>query len=395
MRVLPLLVAAALALPPGRLMSQTITRPVTTLDGRHLTPADVERIVTQAMARERVSGLALAIVNHGEVVYLRAFGERNTEQHLPLTTATTMYAASLTKTMFARLAVQLAEAGTLDLDRPLIEYTGPLDTVPKWAELMLDPRHRRITARMMLSHTSGLSNFRFLNPGEKLLINFEPGSRYAYSGEGLNFLQYVIERITRTPLETLMRDRVFAPLGMTRTSMVWDSSFAADLAMGNDSTGTMVGHARRSTARAAGSADTDIRDMATWLQAMVRGTGLSPAARRALFSPHVRIRSEHQFPTLDTLTTTRDDGIALSYGLGWGLVRSAYGPAFFKEGADDITRNHLIGFPDAQSGMVVLTNSGRGNRVFPELFAVLLGDRVSPWAWNGLAPWRGPLLPAR
>jgi CubicO group peptidase (beta-lactamase class C family) len=376
----------ALSLMPTSLLAQVIQHPVTTLDGRRLSPESVERTITEAMARERVTGLAVAIINRGEVVYLRAFGEKNATTHERLTTGSTMYAASFTKTMFAHLVMQLVDDRVLDLDRPVVQYVPRLDTVAKWAEMTSDPRHAKITPRMLMAHTSGFSNFRFMNPGEKLLINFEPGARYAYSGEGLNFLQYVIEQITGTSLTALMRDRVFRPLGMTRTSMVWDSTFAADVAMGHDTSGAMVGHSKRSSPRAAGSADTDIRDMARYMQAMLRGDRLSASARRTMFSPQVRIRSDHQFPTLDTLTTTRDDGIALSYGIGWGLVRSPYGVGFFKEGHDDITRNHMIGFADRQSGMVVMSNSGRGDRVFPELCAVLLGDRVSPWAWNGLAP---------
>lgn len=369
-------------------MAQVIQQPVVTLDGRRLAPDSVEATITRAMARAQVTGLAVAIINRGEIVYLRAFGEANAVTHAPLTTGSTMYAASFTKTMFAHLAMQLVTDGVLELDRPVIQYVPRLDTVAKWAELAQDPRHASITSRMLLSHTSGLSNFRFLNPGEKLLINFTPGERYAYSGEGLNFLQYVIEQRTGTSLTVLMRERVFRPLGMTRTSMVWDSTFAADLAMGHDTSGTMVGHNRRSAPRAAGSADTDIRDMARYLQAMLRGERLDAAARRTMFTPQVRIRSHHQFPTLDTLTTTRDDGIALSYGIGWGLVSTPYGAGFFKEGHDDITRNHMIGFADRQSGMIVMSNSGRGDLVFPELFATLLGDRFSPWAWNGLQPVR-------
>lgn len=375
-----------LTLMPTSLVAQIIQQPVTTLDGRRLSPETVERTITEAMTRERVTGLAVAIINRGEVVYLRAFGEKNVITHAPLTTGSTMYAASFTKTMFAHLAMQLVDDGVLNLDRPVVQYVPRLDTVEKWAELTTDPRHMKLTPRMLLTHTSGFSNYRFLNPGEKLLINFEPGARYAYSGEGLNLLQYVIEQITGTSLTVLMRERVFQPLGMTRTSMVWDSTFAADLAMGHDTSGALVGHSKRSSPRASGSADTDIRDMARYLQAILRGDRLSVAARRTMFSPQIRIRSDHQFPTLDTLTTSRDDGVALSYGIGWGFVSSPYGVGFFKEGSDDITRNHMVGFADRASGMVVMSNSGRGDRVFPELFAVLLGDRVSPWAWNGLAP---------
>ncbi len=386
MRSISAFVCFSLLATPTMALSQSIQHPVTTLDGRVLPVAAVDSVVRNAMARERVPGLAIAIINHGEVAYLRAFGERSTETREPLSTRSTMYAASFTKTMFAYLVMQLADEHLLDLDRPVVSYTGPLDTVAKWSDLASDERHRRITTRMLLSHTSGFANFRFLNSGGKLLINFEPGSRYAYSGEGLNFLQYVVERIAGTSLTTLMRDKVFVPLGMTGTSMVWDSTFAVDLAAGHDSSGKVIGHARRSAPRAAGSADTNIEDMARYLVAIIRGRSLSRESFSAMLTPQIRIRSAHQFPTLDVLTTTRDDGIKLSYGLGWGLLESPYGRAFFKEGSDDITRNHMIAFDGVQSGMIVMSNSGRGDLVFPQLFATLLGDRFSPWAWDGLAP---------
>jgi CubicO group peptidase (beta-lactamase class C family) len=386
MKSLALVVGSVLIGSP--LTAQAVQRPISTLDGRHLTPRVVDTTVANAMTRERVPGLAIAIIERGEIVYLRAFGERNTVTHEPLTTHSTLYAASFTKTMFARLVLQLVDDGKLDLDRPVIDYTGPIDTVEKWSDLASDPRYRKITARMLLSHTSGFANFRFLNPDRKLHILFEPGSRYAYSGEGLNLLQFVVEKITGASLTTLMHDRVFLPLGMTHTSMVWDSTFAADLAMGHDTAGTMIGHSRRSSPRAAGSADTNIEDLARYMLAVLRGTGLSAQSHRAMFSPQIRIHSQHQFPTLDTSTTTRDDNVALSYGLGWGLIQTRYGRGFFKEGTDDITRNHMVGFTDSQRGMVVMTNSGRGDRLFALLFARLLGDRYSPWAWNGLTPVR-------
>jgi CubicO group peptidase (beta-lactamase class C family) len=66
---------------------------------------------------------------------------------------------------------------------------------------------------MLLSHTSGFANFRWLEDDRKLRIHFEPGSRFAYSGEGIDLLQLVVETITKKPLDELMQERVFQPLG--------------------------------------------------------------------------------------------------------------------------------------------------------------------------------------
>jgi CubicO group peptidase (beta-lactamase class C family) len=106
-----------------------------------------------------------------------------------------------------------------------------------YKDLADDPRDKRITARTLLSHTSGFPNWRWINDDRKLNINFEPVSRYAYSGEGINLLQLVVETITSEPLQDLMRTHIFEPFGMARSSMVWDSRFESDYANGYDEWG--------------------------------------------------------------------------------------------------------------------------------------------------------------
>ena len=81
---------------------------------------------------------------------------------------------------------------------------------------------------MLLSHTSGLPNWRWFADDKKLRIYFEPGARFAYSGEGIDLLQLVVESTANKGLKELMEERVFGPLGMNRTSMVWESRFEGD-----------------------------------------------------------------------------------------------------------------------------------------------------------------------
>jgi CubicO group peptidase (beta-lactamase class C family) len=98
---------------------------------------------------------------------------------------------------------------------------------------------------MLLSHTSGFANWRWMEEDRKLKIHFEPGSRYAYSGEGIDLLQLVVETITKTPLEELMQERLFQPLGITRTSMIWHERSKSDYANGYDQYERSVGAHRR------------------------------------------------------------------------------------------------------------------------------------------------------
>jgi CubicO group peptidase (beta-lactamase class C family) len=375
---------------------------VTRLDGRTLTHDQVAAAVGRLMEAGRVPGLALAILNGGEIVYQRAFGHRDVERRLPLTDTTVMYAASFTKVMFAYMVMQLVEEGTLDLDRPVESYLRqPLPRYPDYADLARDARYRRITPRMLLSHTSGFRNWRFLSPAGALDtlgtldIHFEPGTRYSYSGEGIQLLQLVVEEVTGRSTADLMRERVFDRFGMTRTSMLWEERFAGDVAVGYDERGTALGHRRRRSVRAAGSVDSDLADVARFARGVLRGEGLRPETRAQMLSPQIRINSTHQFPTPPTDTTDRDAAIALSYGLGWGLLQSPYGRAYFKEGHDDGTENYMIAFDGPKTAIVIMTNSSNGESIFTELLATLIGDTFTPSEWERYVPYDAPAAAAR
>ena len=371
-----------------------ILGPVRTLDRRTLSPVQVEATVIDLMAKGRVTGLGLAILNRGEIVYLNAFGKADADKGAPLTIQSSMYAASFTKAMFASMVMQLVSEGTLALDTPIERYLKkPLPDYEKYADLKSDPRWRMWTARMLLSHTTGMPNFRFFpktggfDPDHPLWIDFTPGSRYAYSGEGINLLQFVLENGLGLEVGALMRERIFEGLGMTRTSMLWRDDFAADLAQGHDEAGKVLGHNARRSVRAAGSADSTIRDMALFLQATLKQKTAPRKFWKEMMKPQVRIRSAHQFPTLDETTSSRDDRVQLSYGLGWGLLKTPHGRAFFKGGHDDGWENYMIGFDKTGTGIVIMTNSSNGESIFKELLQTLVGDTYTVWEWEDYTPW--------
>ncbi len=295
------------------------------------------------MTAGRVTGLGLAILTDGTIVYRKAYGIRDKEKDLPLTTDSVMSAASFTKVAFAYLVMQLVEDGSLNLDKPVYQYLPkPLPEYDNYKDLAGDARYKKITARMLLSHTSGLPNWRWFTDEKSLRIYFEPGSRFAYSGEGIALLQLVVESVTKRGLKELMDDRVFRPLGMSRTSMVWEPRFDENYANGYDKQRKSLGSQRRTKAGAAGSMLTTVNDFAKFMQAVLNGTGLRRETRELMLSPQVRISSLHGFPTLATETTSQNDAIQLSYGLGWGLYWTPYGKAFFKEGHDDGWRNYTV-----------------------------------------------------
>lgn len=358
------------------------------LDGSLISPAEIDATVSRLLKAAEVTGAGITIFNAGKVAYSKAYGFRDTEKKLPLTPDSVMGAASLTKATFAYLVMQLVEQRVLDLDEPVQNYLPkPLPEYDSYRDLAGDPRYKKITARMLLSHTSGFPNLRWLNADHKLNINFEPGSRYAYSGEGIQLLQLVVEIVTKTPLQDLMPARLFKPLGMTRTSMVSEDHFENDCANGYDEWGRSLGFQQRRTAEAAGSMQTTLRDFSAFLEVMMAGKGLSKSARDLMLSPQIRIASKHQFPTLEKTATDANRAIRLSYGLGWGLYWSPYGKAFFKEGHDNGFRNYAVVFDKPKHGVLILTNSSNGEGIFKELLETLLHDTFTPIEWEGFTPY--------
>lgn len=336
----------------------------------------------------RVTGIGIAILNDGRVSYLNAYGFRDKEQKLPLTPDSVMTSASLSKAAFALMVMQLVQDGILDLDKPVYRYLPrPVSEYEKYKDLAGDPRYKKVTARMLLSHTSGFPNWRRFTEDGKLTIHFEPGTRYAYSGEGIDLLQLVVETRTGKKLDQLMRQRVFEPLGMNRSSMVWESRFENDFANAYDEEERSLGPQRRKTADAAGSMQTTLRDFARLMCAVLNGEGLQPEALDLMLSPQVEIRSRHQFPTLSVDATDANQAIRLSYGLGWGLYFSPYGKAFFKEGHDDGFRHYAVGFEKPKSGIVLMTNSSNGEGIFKELLEKLQRNIYTPIDWEGYSPY--------
>ena len=364
--------------------AQTIER----LDGSNISAAEVDATVTQLMKAAEVPGAGIAIINGDGVVYEKGYGYRDTEKKLPLTTDTVMSGASFTKAVFAYMVMQLVQEGRLNLDKPVYKYLPkPLPEYEKYADLKDDPRYRQITARMLLDHTSGFPNWRALEDDHKLHVHFEPGSQFAYSGEGMDLLQLVVETITRENLQTLAQERVFGPLRMSRTSMVWQPAFENNYANGYDEYGRALGPQKWTRSEAAGSLLTTAHDFGNFVAAVMRGQGLKKKARDVMLSAQVRIRSKHQFPSLENTTTQENDAIKLSYGLGWGLFWTPDGEAFFKEGHDAGERNYAVAFPEKKIGIVIMTNSANGEGIYEELLETILHDTYTPIEWEGFTPY--------
>lgn len=348
---------------------------------------DMDGAVKAAMAETGAKGLAVALIDKGQVVSVNTWGMRNAKGD-PLRDDTIMYGASLTKAVFGYLVTQLASEGKLDLDKPIaamfpkpIADYGNVEGYGQWGDLAGDPRTQKVTPRHALNHATGFANFAFLEPDQKLRFHFDPGSNYAYSGEGISLLQFGVEKGLGLSVEAELQRRFFKPLGMTRTSLIWQDSFGTNLADGWDENGKTEPHDDRSRVRAAGSMDTTIHDLAQMAAAMVRGYGLPKKWRIEYARGTQKIASKTQFPTLNN-PAGPGEGTDARAALGPIAFAGPQGPGWFKGGHNDVTANTLVCLERGQRCVLILGNDVRIEKAFPKLVRTALGETGVPYGWE-------------
>jgi CubicO group peptidase (beta-lactamase class C family) len=242
---------------------------------------------------------------------------------------------------------------------------------------------------MLLSHSSGLANFAFIEPDKKMHLRFDPGTQFLYSGEGINLVQFVIEQQKHAPLDELMQAALFTPLGMKQTGMIYRHDFDANLADRFDRNGAFHSQTHRFPARGAGNMASSANDLALFTTALLNGKIIKPKTMQQMLSPQIKINAVHQFQFGADALATGPEGpaVGLAYGLGWGLLtHTKFGPAFFKEGHGDGAQNYIICFQRSRSCMILLTNDDNGELAFRSLLEHLFGDTVTPWEWEGYTP---------
>jgi D-alanyl-D-alanine-carboxypeptidase/D-alanyl-D-alanine-endopeptidase len=373
--------------------SQTVTR----LDDSKISSAELDNKVQQLMKDGNVHGLAISVFNKNKPVYEKVFGYKRFDTKEPLQTNTNFYGASLSKAVFAVLVMKMVEEKVIELDKPLESYLPqPVYAYGKgtswnqdYTDLKGDSLYKKITARMCLDHTSGFPNWRWYEPDQKLRVDFEPGSGYSYSGEGLCYLQFVLEKITGKLLEQLMEEKIFHPLGMSTSSYTWQSRFEKNYCYGHDTNGKVLEKDKDNAPRSASTLETTPEDLSLFLEGVLEKRILGAASSKEMFTPQLRLRSKIQMEARSWLDTTNseNDKIQLSYGLGWGILQTPYGFGAFKEGHGDGFQHYLIIFPDKQMGILILTNSDNGEGIFKELLEVAIEDKYTPWRWQNYIPY--------
>jgi len=375
----------ALLLIPGYADSESES--IIDLNGKGVPAREIEQSVRREMQESGITGLSMAVINDSRVVHARAYGYKNKRQGTLMNEETVLAAASLSKPVFAYLVMILVDERVIDVDKPLYQYLEkPIEECAGWNELKADERYKQITARMALSHSTGFPNLRIFMPDKRLAILFDPGSRFQYSGEGMQFLQSVIEEITGKDLQQLAVQKVFTPLQMTRSSYVWDERFADNCADRHDAVENWYRLRRQGEARAGGSMVTTAGDYGKFLVAVLRGTGLSKPAREQMLTPQIAISSTSMFGPGSWDDRDKFKSIHLSWGLGFGRFDTTAGRAFFHTGHDSGAQNYAVAYADKGTGIVLLSNSDNFEGAAAKILKAVIDDVYTPVDWLGYVP---------
>jgi CubicO group peptidase (beta-lactamase class C family) len=272
-----------------------------------------------------------------------------------VTPHTVFEGASLGKPAFAYAVLALEAAGLIDLDTALSAYVS-------YEPVAHDPRHTAVTARRVLSHQTGLPNWR--REGGPLEFEFDPGSRFGYSGEGYMYLQRAIEHIMEEPAGLVARALVFDHFNMQRSRFVPDSKTVSDYATGHDGTGTPIDKTWPDAAYVAYGLHTTVLDFSRLMLGIRNERALDePAATRAV-GWQVDVH-----PT------------AVGWGLGWGIETTAAGPAIWHWGDNPGFKHYAYLALASGNGIVVFTNADGGMAIMPEIVTLALGAEPLGLGW--------------
>jgi CubicO group peptidase (beta-lactamase class C family) len=317
--------------------------------------ARLDKRVPQLLDSANIPGLSIAVISEGKVIYSGAYGVKNAETKEKVDVNTVFDAASLSKPMFAYAVLQLVDAGLIDLDKPLYQYLP-------YEDILRDKRYQKITARMVLSHSTGFPNWR---GGDSLRIKFEPGKQFSYSGEGFVYLQKVVEKLTGRPLNEVMAEKVFTPLGMNYSSYVWNEKLEKNFAMPHGAFGNVIPKNKPGEVNAAYSLQTTAGDYATFIAAILNETGLKKQTAQAMVSPQIQVPQKSSEPTVLSKF--------ISWGLGFGLQQSSDGNAFWHWGDNNPFKAYIVAYKKEKTGVVYFANSYNGLSIIKEITALTTG----------------------
>jgi CubicO group peptidase (beta-lactamase class C family) len=303
-------------------------------------PAALETMAEDDAARRNVCSVAFATLSGGDPQPSHAVDRCGPPPAAPI-----YQAASLAKPVFAYLVLKLVDQKVLALDDPIGRYLpqGYMHRQnllalnrPPVEDLVPPSQLRRITVRMLLTHSSGLPNWSSDGP---LAPSFEPGTDWKYSGEGYVLLQRAVEAAATEPLDRLADRLVFPGLGMRQSSFRLSPAVAGHLVQGSTASGE-ARQLRFPFAVASSSLYTSADDYAKFMAAVLQDKAMTSRITDGAVNVSRRL--------------------GLKWGLGWGVEESPQGTHLWHWGNNPGYRCLAMASLQSLDGIAVFTNSDAG-----------------------------------
>ena len=306
--------------------------------------------IEQLLNDNNIPTLGLGLIEDGKLTKINVYGTQDGKTSAAYNSLFNV--ASLTKPVTAMTVLRLVSLGKWNLDEPLDKYWIDPD-------IAKDSRHKKLTTRLILSHQTGFPNWRLMNKDNKLNFEFEPGTKYQYSGEGFEYLRKAIEKKFGKSLEELAKEYVFQPLGMNDSSYIWNEKKDSDkIVVGYDNNGKPYDVVKNKTSNAADDLTTTVEDYSKFLGAVMNNELLSPSVFEAMKTRQVETKKNKYF------------GLGFEiYDLGNGEIALSHG------GSDKGVNTIVFLLPKTKQGLIIFTNVDDGHKVYRQLIKKYLGDK--------------------
>ncbi|OAB77992.1 serine hydrolase domain-containing protein [Cochleicola gelatinilyticus] len=320
--------------------------------------ADVDAFIEAHMDYYLIPGVSLGLINNGKLVYHKNYGVQSMLTKKKIEDDNVFQAASVTKAVFAFVVNRLADRDVIDLDTPLY-------TLLPFKNIEHIEDYKLITARMVLSHQSGLPNWAWGGPsgwkkGRQTELLFKPGTAYGYSGEAFQYLHRVVEKVTGKDILTLIQEEVIEPLQMQPLYF-----------KGNDKLKMVQGHLAGNPTYwdmalepgVAHSMLTEAKTFSEFVAALSNRKGLSEEQYDAMFKRIVKAKG---------FESPNNSYWDLGLGLGFFVEDTHHGKAIMHGGSNWDFQSEFVLFTEKKMGFVIFTNSNTGHKLSQELEAFLM-----------------------
>lgn len=317
--------------------------------------AQLQKDIPQLMKEANVPGMSVALIRNGKMVWSGVYGLMSNNTRQPVTKQSIFEANSLSKPVFGYAVLTLVDQGKIDLDKPIYKYmdSGYFD------KACIDPRVKLVTARMILSNSSGIGYPPDFSD-DKFVMNFNPGEKFQYSPQGFGVLARVIEYITQMRLENFMQQAILGPLHMDQSSYVWESRYDSLRVYRHNWQGNAdsTQHGKYQHGAACCSLQTNADDYSKVVIALMNGELLKKATWQEMMKPQINVdkRAPNVF-----------------WGLGWGLEKTQAGECFWHWGDGGRSKDYITGNLSTKDGIVFFANSENGLSFTQEIMDDAIG----------------------